>query len=297
MSVSAVAPAGGAAYHPSMHRRIVVATLAALLTLTAAPAAHGAVQPPSAVTVTQGLPIATSTVTVSQNGRTFTARMVQPTGSAPGSYPVVGFGHGFVQSTSRYASTLAALAASGYIVIAPETQTGFLPNHGALADDLRAAIAWGHRTQPNAHPTLDAVAGHSMGGGAAVLAGSRQPDIDAVATFAAAETRPSSTSAATQLRVPSLFVTGTSDTVVAPSSTRKIFQNAPTPSTWVSITGGYHCGFVDSSAFFGIGCDRGGISRGTQLQISQRTLISWLDYRLKGAPAFSAPAGTTAESK
>jgi dienelactone hydrolase len=279
-----------------MHRRIAAAVVAALLVLAVAPAAHADVPRSTAVSVTQGLPTSTTTVTVSQNGRTFTARVVQPTGAAPGSYPIVGFGHGFVQSASRYSSTLTALAASGYIVVAPESQSGFLPSHSAFADDLRAAIAWARRTQPNAHPTLDAVAGHSMGGGAAVLAASRQPDIDTVATLAAAETRPSAASAAAQLRVPSLFVTGSSDTVVSPSSTRRIYENAPSPSTWVSITGGYHCGFVDSSSFFGIGCDRGSISRSTQLQISQKTLISWIDARLK-ASAFSAPAGTTVESK
>lgn len=280
-----------------MHRRIALIVIGVLLLGSAAPAAHAAVSAPTAVAVTTGLPVVTTTVSVSQNGRSFTARVVQPRGSAPGSYPVVAFGHGFVQSASRYASTLTAIAASGYIVVAPESQAGLLPNHGAFADDLRAAVAWGHRTQPNAHPTLDAVAGHSMGGGAAVLAASRQPDIDAVASLAAAETRPSARAAASALTVASLFVVGSSDDVVTPSATRQIQDAAPSPTTWVSITGGYHCGFVDSSSFFGLGCDRGEIGRSAQLQISQRTLVSWLDARLKAGPPFQAPAGTTVASR
>ena len=92
--------------------------LLALVSLVVALALGSA--PAGAVT---SLPVSTSTstVTVSEAGRSFSARLVQPTGEAHGAYPVVAFGHGFTQATSRYQSVLAALAARGYVVIAPNT--------------------------------------------------------------------------------------------------------------------------------------------------------------------------------
>lgn len=243
------------------------------------------------------LPVSTTTVTVSQDGRSFSARLVQPTGSAAGAYPVVAFGHGFTQASSRYQSVLAALAARGYVVIAPNTETGLFPNHGRLADDLALAIRWAQRTQPNAHPSLDAVTGHSMGGGAAVLAADRNPTIDSVITFAAAETRPSATVASGGITVPAMFVVGSQDRVVRPETTRQMYAAKPSPASFASITGGYHCGFLDSSSFLGLGCDSGSISRSAQLAITRTLLGDWLDTTLKGAAPRPVPSGVVLETK
>ncbi|TDN87507.1 alpha/beta hydrolase [Microbacterium sp. BK668] len=275
----------------------VLAALALAITLAVAPGSAASAQPTGPVSAAPlALPVSTTTVDVSQDGRRLSARLVQPTGSAPGAYPVVVFGHGFTQSPSRYASTLNALAARGYVVIAPGSQTGLFPDHSAFADDLWAAAVWAHRTQPNAHPSFDAVVGHSMGGGAAVLAASRHPELETLATLAAAETRPSAVAAARTVAAPGLFVVGSADTVVRPASTRAIFDAKPSPATWVSITGGYHCGFLDSSSFLGLGCDRGSISRSTQLSISNALLGNWLDARFRGG-AFAWPSSTVGEQK
>lgn len=248
--------------------------------------------------VARDLPVVTTTtVTVRQDGRTFTARVVQPTGTAPDAYPVVAFGHGFTQGTSRYQSVLAALAARGYVVIAPNTETGLWPDHGRLADDLALAIRWAQRTQPNAHPTLDAVSGHSMGGGAALLAADRSPRVDAVITFAAAETRPSATEASRGIAAPAMFVVGSQDRIVRPETTRRMYAAKPSPATFASITGGYHCGFLDSSSFLGFGCDSGSISRSTQLKITRTLLGDWLDTTLKGTAPAPVPTGVVTESR
>jgi pimeloyl-ACP methyl ester carboxylesterase len=243
------------------------------------------------------LPTTTSAVTVSIDGRSFPARLVQPTGSNPGAYPVVAFGHGFAQTASRYASTLAALAARGYVVIAPDSQTWLLPNHGRFADDLERSLRWARGTQPNAHPTLDAVAGHSMGGGAALLAADRHPEIDAVMTLAAAETIPSATTASAGVTVPGLYVVGSRDTIVRPATTRAMYDRKPAPARFVTITGGYHCGFNDSTSFFGLGCDSGSITRSTQLAVTRELLGDWLDSTLRGQVVVATGAGITTESK
>jgi pimeloyl-ACP methyl ester carboxylesterase len=258
-----------------------------------------AVPAQAATTGQLSLPTTTSTVTVSMDGRSFPARLVQPTvAPAPGTtYPVVAFGHGFTQTASRYASTLTALAARGYVVVAPDSETGFFPNHGRFADDLWRSLRWVRATQPHASPTLDAVAGHSMGGGAALVAADRYPDIDTVMTLAAAETNPSATTAAGGTSVPALFVVGSRDTVVPPSTTRAIYTAKPSPASFVTITGGYHCGFNDSTSFFGLGCDSGSISRSTQLAITRELLGDWLDVQLRRATVTSSPGGTVTESK
>lgn len=274
---------------PRLRSALLLAAATALLTssLGAGPAQAAAAP----------LPVTSSTVSVSNAGRAFSAIVTQPTGSAPRAYPVVAFGHGFTQSASRYTSTLKAIAARGYVVVAPNSQTGLFPSHSAFADDLWAAVAWAARTQPNASASKDAVMGHSMGGGAALLAASRHPELDSVATLAAAQTTPSAVAAAGQLRMPALFVVGSSDTVVKPATTRAMFDAKPSPATWISVSGGYHCGFLDSSSFFGLGCDKGSISRATQLGISNTLLGVWLDATLKNGPAVVAPAGTVRESK
>lgn len=242
----------------------------------------------------------TSSTTV-RLGRRLSARLVQPQGQsrgqAPGAYPVVAFGHGFVQGTGRYSSVLTDLAARGYVVIAPTSQRGPLPRHGRLADDLVHAIRWARSNLPEPHPHLSAVAGHSMGGGAALLAAARDPSIDAVATFAAAQTRPSATAAAAEIGVPALFVVGDQDRIVPASSTRRLFAATRPPATRVSVRGGFHCGFLDSTSFFGLGCDSGTITRSEQLAITRRVLGDWLDATLKGRPARSWPIGVDIENR
>lgn len=256
---------------------------------------------PASAATTGQVSLSTTTVsslTVSIDGRSFPARVVRPTDTTKGPFPVVAFGHGFTQSASRYASTLQAIAARGYIVVAPDSETGLFPNHGRFADDLWRAVRWGQaQTAWNPDATRDAVAGHSMGGGAALVAADRYPSLDTVMTLAAAETNPSATTASAGVTVPALFVVGSRDTVVAPSTTRAMYTAKPSPATWVSITGGYHCGFNDSTSFFGLGCDSGSITRATQLAVTRELLGDWLDTRLKGATQTSAPSGIVAETR
>ena len=85
--------------------------------------------------------------------------------------------------------------------------------------------------------------------------------------------------------------------IVNPSTTRAMYAAKPSPATFASITGGYHCGFLDSSPLFGIGCDRGAISRSTQLAVTKTLLGDWFDQTLKGLPATSTPSGVVTGTK
>jgi dienelactone hydrolase len=234
-------------------------------------------------------------VTVREDGRSLRAIVVEPIGAHPGSCPVVAFGNGYAQEAYRYRSILEDLAARGYVAIAPDGETGLWPSHARLAEDLWRSIRWARAQVRAAHPARCAVAGHSMGGGAALLAAARHPQIDTVVTFAAAETRPSAIDAVRDLTVDALFVVGSRDRLVRPSRTRRLYAAKPPPSTFATIVGGYHCGFLDSVSYGGIGCDRGSITREEQLATTRALLAGWLDHHLLGLPPSPAPPGVVVE--
>ena len=130
-----------------------------------------------------------------------------------------------------------------------------------------------------------------MGGGAALIAASRYPSIDTVVTLAAAETSPSATAASRVTTAPALYIVGSRDTIVPPTTTLAMFDAKPAPTTFASITGGWHCGFLDSSPFLGLGCDSGSITRVTQLSLCRGLMADWLDARFRSASAPADRAG------
>jgi dienelactone hydrolase len=126
------------------------------------------------------------------NNTTFTAQLYYPataTGdNAPydGSgapYPAVSFGHGFLQPPERYRSILEHLATWGYLTIATESGLELFPNHRAYAEDMRHCLTY--LEEQHAAPTSwlfgqvateqFGISGHSMGGGASILAARRTP--------------------------------------------------------------------------------------------------------------------------
>ena len=238
-----------------------------------------------------------STMRVVLPRRSFSALLVRPVGAWSDGFPVVAFGHGFLQGPQRYTSTLTALAARGYVVVAPSSERGVPPRHGRLADDLVGSVGWARVHVPSAHPTSSAVAGHSMGGGAALLAASRSADIDAVVTLAAAQTVPSAVAASGSISAPALFVVGSMDRIVRPQTTFSMYEAVAGPARFVSIVGGYHCGFNDSTTFRGLACDSGTISRREQLALTQQVVGDWLDVTLGGAQAGPVPSGVETQSR
>lgn len=241
----------------------------------------------------------TSTVTVSRpNGSTFSARLYYPAlasgtnapvdvSAAP--YPGVSFGHGFLQPVDSYTSTLAHLATWGHFVIATTTQGGFLPNHSAFAEDIRHCLTWLElRNVDPTSPYVGAIdvtalglAGHSMGGGAAILAAALDPRVRALVPLAPANTNPSSITAAASVGVPIRLVVGDQDTIV-PTATNAapMYAAAPGPRQLVSIQGGWHCGFVDTVVFGGIGCDSGSMPRAAQLVHVHRQMAQFFEAHL-----------------
>ncbi|MCW5936659.1 MAG: hypothetical protein KIT11_05065 [Fimbriimonadaceae bacterium] len=230
------------------------------------------------------------------NNSTFTAFVYYPAtangtnapldrSAAP--YPAVTFGHGFLQTLDRYRSTLDHLATRGYIVIATTTEGGLFPNHANFAADMRHCLT--HLETENGQAGAffeDAVAtdrfgasGHSMGGGASILAASADPRIKALANLAAAETNPSAIAAMASVTAPASLIAGSEDGIVPPSTNgQRMYENGGPPRQLPVVTGGWHCGFQDVSSF---GCDTGSLTRPLQLAETRRLLTAFFDLNLK----------------
>ncbi|MGW0432035.1 alpha/beta hydrolase family protein [Micromonospora sp. NPDC003197] len=260
----------------------------------AAPAAPGVASPTVADTSAPGphlVGYADATVTLS--GRSFTVRYYYPATSATqnapvaaGEFPAISFGHGFFQAISKYTTTVQHLASWGFIVGLPNTQTGLSVNHGVFADEMNAALNYlvaqdavsGSRFYQHVRQDKLGLSGHSMGGGASVLAASRNSAVTAVANLAAAETTPSAVTAAATLTKPMMLVAGERDTIAGIADhQRPIYNSKQAPKQLRTIRGGFHCGFIDSTGLF---CDSGSITRATQLQITRRLLTDWFRYYL-----------------
>ncbi|MGK5442281.1 alpha/beta hydrolase family protein [Micromonospora sp. URMC 105] len=298
-----------------MLRRMAVAIATAITLVLPVAGTTAAVAAPTTASVADpanpgGYAAGYVDTTVSAAGRSFSARIYYPATAAgsgqpvaAGRFPAVAFGHGFFQSVSKYYSTLGHLASWGFIVLAPTSQGGLSPSHSAFADDLNAALTWavaqdttaGSRFAGHVRTDKLGLSGHSMGGGASLLAAARNPKVGAVANLAAAETNPSAKAAAATLTIPVRLIAGERDTIAGVADhQRPIYTAKPAPKQLRIIKGGFHCGFMDSSSIF---CDSGGITRAAQLPINKRLLTEWFLLYLSGDTSYDnavwgAPAQT-----
>jgi len=203
-------------------------------------------------------------------------------------YPLVSFGHGYLMGWDSYENIWTALVPEGFVVALPRTEMALFPDHMDLGLDLAFVIS-ALRTENNV-PTspyfavLDsaaAVMGHSMGGGASVLAAASDTTVDAVANMAAAETNPSAISAAASVVVPVLMFSGTNDVVAPPDDHQIPIFNALASDAkiHVSVIGASHCQFAEYNFTCELG-EIGGpgpdISRAEQHEIVNRLLLPWL---------------------
>ncbi|MFD5814016.1 alpha/beta hydrolase family protein [Streptomyces sp. NPDC127038] len=278
-------------------RSMTAVLLTAAAAFTLAPAAHSSPAAPSVRAVDPSapgsFPVAYTDLTVSAAGRSYSARVWYPGTTAganapvaTGTHPGLAFGHGFFQAITQYESLLGHYASWGVITVVPKSQGGLFPQHSAFADDLNAGLTWltaqnttpGSRFAGRVDTTRYALAGHSMGGGAALLAASRNPAVTSVTTLAAAETNPSAIAAAATLTVPAQYVAGSSDSIAGVASNQqKMYDATPSGTQLRVISGGFHCGFEDSSGF---GCDSGTITRAAQQKLTSGITTAWLLYTL-----------------
>lgn len=204
-----------------------------------------------------------------------------------GGFPVIAFGHGYLMVTTRYAYLWQALVPEGYVMAMATTGGELFPSHQDFALDLGFLIR--RLEQESATPgslfegalsPLSAVMGHSMGGGASVLAASYDASIDAVINLAAAETSPSAIAAAPGVTQPSLMIAGSSD-CVTPVGQHQAPIHAALSSACkhlVVLAGASHCQFAAQDFFCSLGetgCTAS-MDRATQQALTVALARSWL---------------------
>ena len=165
--------------------------------------------------------------------------------------PAVAFGHGWLQPPSRYTGLLRHLASWGIVVAAPGTHVGPLASHRLYASDLRTAldVAVGVRLGDgdiSVHPDKLGLAGHSFGGGAAVLAAAEDARVRAVATLAPAQSVPPATDAARNCTMPGLHLAAGNDVVAPPKANAiPIARSWAGPVTLRTLPKADHLGFTE----------------------------------------------------
>jgi len=217
----------------------------------------------------------------------------------PEGFPALVFGHGFLISADRYTWLRDGLVPAGRWLALPRTETGFSPNHLEFARDL--AFIARRLAEESADPASPwqgrlgplAAGGHSMGGGAAVLAASLEPAFSGLAALAPAETTPSAVAAAAQVAAPALLVTGSLD-CVTPTAQHGGPIHAALGSgcrDLVELTGASHCQFAASDFFCNLGetfCSSPTLSRTAQQAATLALLAPWLDALDGDAGAWAA---------
>jgi dienelactone hydrolase len=207
---------------------------------------------------------------------------------------IIVFAHGFLSPPELYRVTCRHLASWGYVVIAPRSGLELFPDHARYANDLSIAAqhlvdVWTNDPGSPFHVFVESdrfgVTGHSMGGGASLLAAAQDARFVAVAPIAAAETRPSAIASVPLIEAPICYITGSEDSFVPnPFHTGRMYRNTTAPAAWFDIIGGYHCGFILPPLPSAV-CDEGSISRITQIEKTHNLLTAFFNLTLRGDDA------------
>lgn len=212
---------------------------------------------------------------------------------AGGDFPVISFGHGFLMSWESYETYWRELVPLGYVLCFPTTEMSLAPDHESFGEDLKFVITQMKKEGSdsssmffNAIADRSALMGHSMGGGAAVLAAEKDSSITTLVNFAAAETNPSAISAAANVTIPTLMFSGDNDCVTpADEHQIPIYNNIISDcKSLVSIIDGGHCYFADDNFTCSLGeslCNAMlSITRDEQLSVTMDHVKPWLEFAL-----------------
>ncbi len=223
-----------------------------------------------------------------------TGNNVPFTNATTEAFPTLTFGHGFVMTWDAYQNIWEALVPKGYIMAFPKTEGGLSPSHIEFGKDLafvsrqifnlgmlQSSVFFGRVS------LMNAVMGHSMGGGAAFLAPQFEPNIKTIVTLAAAETNPSAIAAATSLVLPAFVLAGENDCVTPPAANQLQMYSSlgSVCKTYVSINGASHCQMANSNFLCNFGestcTPQPTITRDEQHLVLEDYLVLWLDAQLK----------------
>lgn len=203
--------------------------------------------------------------------------------------PGVAFGHDWLTDVDHYLKTLEHLASWGIVAAAPNTERGLAPSVLNLAFDLGTTldIITGVRLGPgqiSVHPTKLGVAGHGIGGSAAVfaaagLSGAGASAPKAVAALFPSVTKPAAKEAAASLKTPGLVLSAPDDAQSLRTDALDLAR-AWTGSVLHIVSKAESAGLAEKRRFAGaLGLP--GSDRGTQ-KTARALLTGFLLYHLTG---------------
>lgn len=235
------------------------------------------------------------TVQLSRLSRNFTCTVVYPAISSgqntppdtsQGKFPVIAFGHGFFMQTSYYTSIFNHLASHGFIVIAPQF---FDTQHGELARDMLTCINYIKSLNNDSNSPLFGlidtssigVSGHSMGGGASLLATVYDSIITIAVPLAAAETTPSVINVINQSNSILYLISAQNDGITPPGTTQTpMYNNAVPFKSILYLKGANHTKFMDTNLFDWTD-PNGYMTRLNQQRLTRRYLTASFKHFLK----------------
>ncbi|MDZ7622927.1 MAG: T9SS type A sorting domain-containing protein [Ignavibacteriaceae bacterium] len=169
-----------------------------------------------------------------------------------GPYQTIAFGHGFFMQNSYYISHFKHLASYGFVVIAPQFPDN---NHLQLAYDLIFCVNYIKSQNSNSSSrffnlidtTKAGLTGHSMGGGASLLASANDSTITVAAPLAAAETNPSAINVMNQIKGVVYLISAQNDGITPPPQHQiPMYTNANPVKALPLIKGANHTKFMDT---------------------------------------------------
>lgn len=216
--------------------------------------------------------------------------------------PGVAFGHDWRRNIGAYTETLRHLASWGIVVAAPDTETGLNPDHRGFAADLETALqVLGAVRMGNGNITVSpgklGVAGHGMGGGAAVLTAVDNEKVKAVAPLFPANVAPSAVEAARNIFIPGMIVGPGKDSnsLFNPGNPAKLAYNWAGEVSYRAVKKAAQQDFSEDGIgwrLLGIGASNRGV------QATTRALLTgFLLHQLAGEKKYDAFADPEASGK
>lgn len=241
-----------------------------------------------------------TSVSLNRDGRNFSALIYYPAfndgsdaqiDTINGPYQPIAFGHGFFMQNSYYISILRQLASHGFVVIAPQF---YDVNHLQLGYDMIFCLNYLKKQSSNPlskyykliDTTKSGVSGHSMGGGASLLASSIDTTITVSAPLAAAETNPSAINTVRNIKGVVYLISAQNDGITPVNSNQlPMYNNSNPVKALLNIKGANHTKFMDTRIWDWTD-PNGYLSPAKQIEITRKYLTAIFKLFLKEDPLY-----------
>lgn len=219
---------------------------------------------------------------------------------AESTFPLIVFGHGYMMAWGSYSNFADTLSQAGYIIAFLTTESSLVPSTTDYAKDFAFVAQSVNLENGKADSPFFrrlngrvAAAGHSMGGGCAILSSEYYTNFDAYILFAPLNITPSTGIQAAKISVPVLIYSAGKDCITPPAQNQQPIYDSIRSGlkTMISITGGSHCQFAGSDFYCTLGesacLQKPSVTSETQQKLTFSTFLPWLDFVMKG----NVPAG------